>query len=276
MGMVEVKIAGRDVATSDVGILAGGLVVFVFSFMPWLGFDWYYYRSITHVGWASGWSAVLGILAGLVAAGLVAARVFGNVRVPALGPVGPALLTVILGGLSVFFTLLRLLTASPYDTKFGIYVALIGSAVLTAFSVRSLRASGETIPGRVAGATAWGPQPPYGGYTQQPPYGGYQPGAPYATPQPAAPTYGAPPPATYGPVPGYPTAGGYAPQPSGYPGYGAQPPVYDGQQAPSYPPYPSFGQPAGYGPQPPAPGYDQQGQPPTAPGPDHPYGHQPN
>ena len=179
------KIAGREVATSDVGILAGGVVVFIASFLPWLRWDFYYYRPITHIGWASGLLADLAIALALAVAALVAARIFANVRLPSVGPVGPALLNVLAGGVATLFTLIRLATASPYEARFGLYFALIGSAALTGFSVLALLASGEPIPGRGPGPARpgpWGPGTP----PDQRPYGqpyGYQPAPPYTRAQ---------------------------------------------------------------------------------------------
>ena len=287
-----VKIAGREAAASDVGAVAGGLVVLISSFLPWMGVDWYYYRGINHMGWSSGPLAVFAILLALAGAGLVAARVFGNIRLPAIGPVGPALLNVILGAVATLFILIRLVTVDPYDSRFGLYFALIGAAVLAGFSVLGLLTSGEQPPGRGAGGSPWGPRPPYGPQ----PYGGQPYGQPYgypaAAPQPttSAGGYGQPTPA-----PGYgqPTpAPGYG-QPTPAPGYGQPapapaPPPAPGYGQPTPAPAPGYGQPAptpapGYG-QPAAPGYGQTppgyGQPPApgpgTPPPGTPYGQQPS
>ncbi|MBL7499181.1 hypothetical protein I6A84_39740 [Frankia sp. CNm7] len=284
-----VKIAGRDVATSDVGTLAGGLVVLISSFMPWMGIDWYYYRSTNHMGWSSGALAVLAILLSVAVAGLVAARVFGNTRVPALGPVGPALLNVILGGVATLFILLRLITVDPYDSKFGLYFGLIGAAALTGFSVLGLLASGEPFPGRGAGGGPAGPGGPTGGpggpWSPQPPYGpGQQPyGQPYGYQQPAAPYGQQQPPPSYPqptPAPGYgqqPAPSGYT-QPTATPGYGQPPaPAPGGYGQPPATPAP-YGQPSPYG-QPPGPGYGQPPAPPYDPNQQppagQPYGQQP-
>ncbi|MDT3438484.1 MULTISPECIES: hypothetical protein [unclassified Pseudofrankia] len=268
-----VKIAGRDVVTSDVGVVAGGLVVLISSFLPWMGIDWFYYRGSIHMGWASGPLAVFAIVLSFAAAGLVAARMVANLRLPAIGPVGPALLTVILGAIATLFILIRLVTVHPWDSRFGLYFGLIGAAALTGFSVVGLLASGEQIPGRgpVTGAP-WEQRPPYG----QPygrPYGhpgaapapyGPQPAAPY--PQPPATGYGQPTPAPgYGQPTPIPTA-----TPTPAPGYG-QPPAPYGQPSP-------YGQPPqtpapGYG-QAPAPGYDPGRQQPPQAG--APYGQQPS
>jgi hypothetical protein len=256
------QIGGRNLATSDIGILGGGVVVLVSSFLPWMGIDWYYYRdSFNHIGWASGFFAVVAILLALGAAGLVAARIFANFTPPPLGPVGPALLNVVLGGVAVLFILLRLITVNPYDSKFGLFVGLIGAAVVTGFSVLGLRASGEAIPGRGPGGPPGGPygqQPPYGQPYGQQPYG-QQPPPGYGQPPPG---YGQQPPPGWGqqPPPGY----GQQPPPGyGQPPTGGQPP--QGQQPP-----PGYGQqqpPPGYGQQQPPPGYGQQ-QPPSG----SPYG----
>ncbi|MBL7490092.1 hypothetical protein I6A60_26915 [Frankia sp. AgB1.9] len=247
-----VKIAGRDVATSDVGMVAAGAVVFIAGFLPWMRVDYYYYRGASHAGWACGFFPVVAILLSVSVAGLVAARSFGGVRVPQLGPVGPALLNVILGGVATLFVLIRLVSVSPYDPGIGLYFGLIGAAVLTAFAAMGLLSSGESIPGR-------GPRPPAAPFGAPPPYGQPPYGQPYAYQQPPGAPYGQQPNAPYGsqptPAPGYG-------QPTPAPGYGpsTQPTGY-GQQPPATP-YSPYGQPAPYGQQPPSPGYGQ----PSAPG----------
>lgn len=291
VGLVRmVKIAGRDVATSDVGMVAAAAVVFIASFLPWMRVDYYYYRGASHVGWACGFFAVVAIFLSLAVAGLVVGRIFGGVRVPPLGPVGPALLNVVVGGVATLFVLIRLGTVSPYDPGVGLYFGLIGAAALTVFAVLGLLASGESFPGRGGpgqGVPPFAAPPPYGqAYGYQPPPGtpyGQQPSAPYGQATPA-PGYGQPTPAPgYGqptPAPGYgqpPPAPGYGP-PTPAPGYGqpAQPPAYG--QAPSAPYAPPYGQPTPYGQQP--PGYGQQpppgqGTPPPGQG-TPPPGHDPS
>ncbi|ONH32112.1 hypothetical protein [Pseudofrankia asymbiotica] len=280
-----VKIAGRDVVTSDVGVVAGGLVVLISSFLPWMGIDWFYYRGSIHMGWASGPLAVVAIVLSFAAVGLAAARIITNLRLPAIGPVGPALLTVILGAVATLFILIRLVTVHPWDSRFGLYFGLVGAAALTGFSVVGLLASGEQIPGRgpVTGTPPWGQRPPYGQPYGQPyghpgaapaPYG-QQPATPY--PQPPATGYPQPPATGYGqpaPAPGYG-------QPTPAPGYG-QPTPAPGYGQPTAPPAPGVGQPTpapGSG-QPPAPyGPPIHGQPPGTPAPGYgqapPPGHDP-
>ena len=296
VGLVPmVKIAGRDVATGDVGVLAGGGLVFIASFLPWMRVNWYYYRGASHAGWACGFFAVVAILFSMGVAGFVAARIFGGVRLPPIGPVGPALLNVILGGVATLFILIRLITVSPYDPGAGLYLGLVGAAVLTGFAIMALPASGGSFPGRGSGPL--GPQPPFGG--QQPPFApgpygqpyGYQPqpGTPYAQQSGGAP-YG-----QQGAPPGYPQPGPVYPQPgSGYgqrnpaPGYGTQglPTGYGQPPAAFHPPY---GQSPPPGQAPAAPASPAYGQPPApgTPAPDHeppaerppaggqPYGQQP-
>jgi len=282
-----VKIAGRDVATSDIGTVAGGLVVLISSFLPWMGIDWYYYRGNNHLGWSSGALAVIAILLVIATAGLAVARVFAGERVPAFGPVGPALLNVIAGAVATLFILIRLVTVNPYDSRFGLYFGLIGAAAVTGFSIAGLLSNGEQGPGRRPSGPKgpWGQPPgpagPGGPWGQQPPpYGqpyGHQGVTPYGQPTPA-PGYGQQPQPT--PAPGY----GQQPQPTPAPGYGQQPqptpapygqPTPYGQPPPATPPAtpPGYGQgPSPYG-QAATPGYESTAQPPQA---GTPYGQPPS
>ncbi len=256
-------------------MLAAGAVVFIAGFLPWMRVDYYYYRGASHAGWACGFFSVVAILLSVGVAGLVAARSFAGARVPQLGPVGPALLNVILGGVATLFVLIRLVSVSPYDPGVGLYFGLIGAAVLTAFAVLGLLASGESIPGRGPRppAAPFGPPPPYA----QPPYG-----QPYAYQQPPGTPYGQQPGAPYGgqptPAPGYgqPTPGyGQPAQPTGY---GQQPPAAPyapyGQSAPydQQPPQLGYSQPQAPGHGTPPPGHDPSAQPPPS---GQPYGQQP-
>nr|MDT0666819.1 hypothetical protein [Micromonospora sp. DSM 115978] len=85
--------------------MGAGVVVFVSSFLPWHGASYGGYSASSN-GWNSGFTAWFPILLCIVAAGLVAARVFGKAQLPATGPVGPALRIVISGGVATLLILI--------------------------------------------------------------------------------------------------------------------------------------------------------------------------
>jgi hypothetical protein len=231
------RIAGRDVATNDIGVMTAGLVVFIASFLPW------YYVEITFLGASSsssfnGWRVNFGgwfpILLALAVAGVTAVRVFGDVRLPDVGPVAFSWLLAGVSALATIIILLRWVTfpdseGSGVDAGagFGLFIALLATIAQAVFGVLAALASGAPLPG----IGARGPQPPRGpGYGQpQPPPGYGQPpsGPGYGQPQPP-PGYGQAPPPAYGqpqPPPGYgqpPSGPGYG-QPQPPPGYGQQP-----------------------------------------------------
>ncbi|WP_322752156.1 hypothetical protein [Frankia sp. Cas3] len=203
-----VQIGGRTVATGDVGIMGAGVAVFVSSFLPWYGASFGGYRASVS-GWNSGFIAWFPILLCLAVAGVVAAATFGNVRLPTVGPVGPSLAFVLGTGVAVLLILLRWITLPDAGSSLfaaqiksgpevGLFLGLIGAAVMTGFAVLRLLASGEPIPGRgprsAGGYGQQPPQPPYGQQPPQPPYGQQPPQPPYGQ-QPPQPPYGQQPPA---------------------------------------------------------------------------------
>lgn len=110
-------------------ILIGGLLFFIDSFLPWYGVS----GSVVGIrfdvnikGWSMGFLAVVAILLGLAATLLVLASTVGmQMPVQATGP----LLLGLCGGAFVF-VLLRLVTQTS-ATKYGIYLAIVFTAVMT-------------------------------------------------------------------------------------------------------------------------------------------------
>jgi hypothetical protein len=110
-------------------ILIAGLLFFIDSFLPWYGVS----GSIAGIGFsanAKGWSAgglaVIAILLGLAATLLVLASTVGmQLPVQATGP----LLLGLCGGAFVL-VLLRFITETSF-TKFGLYLAIVFTAVMT-------------------------------------------------------------------------------------------------------------------------------------------------
>jgi hypothetical protein len=109
-------------------ILIGGVLFFIDSFLPWYGVS----GSIAGIdfssntnGWGSQWMAVIAILLGLAATILVAASTFG-IQLP-VQATGQLLLALCAG--AFFFVLLRLITETSF-TKFGLYLAIVFTAVM--------------------------------------------------------------------------------------------------------------------------------------------------
>jgi len=240
------RIGGRDIATFDLGVLGAGLLAFIFSFLPWYGVK-IGSSSASANAWNMGFGAWFPVLLCMAIAGVVAAQVFAGVRLPALGPVQPALALVGAGGLAVLVILLRWVTYKRPDggdtaffggsieagAKAGTYLGLLAAIAITVLAFLRFR-SGETVP-------AGGARPPYGqpqGWPQGP-----QPGQWPQGPQQV------PPPGTW--PQGPPQAGGWQQQPP-------QPPQTGWQQPPQ-------DQPQGGWQQPPGGSWPQQPQQPYQP-----------
>jgi hypothetical protein len=176
----------KHVSRNDQGILGAGVVFFLLSFfIPFYGYSGPSFGGLGNynvTAWHSyGW---LGVLLIIAAAGLVAARVFGNVKLPTL-PVGPNLLVA---GLAALGTLILLLRGFTYKTasgggasiglKWGAYIDFILAVVVVVFAVLNFRASGEKLawdqtamPKGASAATTppVAPYPPAGSAPSYPP-----------------------------------------------------------------------------------------------------------
>lgn len=150
-------VGGRQVTTNDLGVMVAGAAALVFSFLPYWGY------SVKAVGLGSGdysvsaWHsyATLGLLLLIAAAGIVGARVFGGVELPAL-PVGWRVIVAGLAALGALLVILRGVTIGGGDfsafgssissgVKWGGYLLFLAAIAETAFAVMAVRESGETV-----------------------------------------------------------------------------------------------------------------------------------
>ena len=151
------NVGGRDIGTDDLGVLAAGLAALVFSFLPYVGASYTvkgFGGGSAHINAWHGW-AFLGLLLLLAAAGIVAARVFGGVELPAL-PVGWHVLAAGAAAVGTFILLVRGLswggnefegigTSYSSGMRWGGYLLVLAGLAEAFFAVRAMRASGESI-----------------------------------------------------------------------------------------------------------------------------------
>lgn len=145
-----------------------GILLFVFSFFPWLGFSYGGFSASK-----SAWNFTLcwiAVVLGVVIAGLVIAKAAG-VEVPALGSVKWA--HIFLGVTSVVFLLIVIkLIAGPStggvsisgtgvskDRKIGIFLGLLASAGLVVGSYLNAKETGD-LPGALGGSKGGSAPPP--------------------------------------------------------------------------------------------------------------------
>jgi hypothetical protein len=146
-------VAGRQVETNDLGVMAAGAAALVFSFLPYWGFS-YSAKSLGGVSASiDAWHgfALLGLLLLFAAAGVVAARVFFGVTLPQL-PVGWHVAVAGAAVIGTFLVIVRALTyphaslpGGSWGVKWGGYLLFLAAIVETVFTVMALRASGESI-----------------------------------------------------------------------------------------------------------------------------------
>jgi hypothetical protein len=217
-----VRIGDRDVAANDLGVLGAGLLLFIASFLDWfkLGGS---YTDAAENAWGVGFFGYTGVELGLLAAVLVALRVFARRPLPTV-PLGWEMLLTIIAGLGTLLVLLKLAvgmnvlgTGDAFDPAIGLWLALAASVVLTGLCGLTLAVSrGWQPPSRrqpdAGGQPSWQQQPP--GY-EPPPPGGYGP-PPSGYDRPPQGGQAPQPPLGYGEPPrggyGQPPAGGYGPQ----------------------------------------------------------------
>jgi len=143
----------KQINRNDQGILGAGILFLLLSFFaPFYGASYHaggFGGSASVTAWHSyGFLAVLLII---IAAGIVAARVFGNLSLPAL-PVGP---NVLVAGVALLGTLLLLLRGFTYSTasgpgysvglKWGAYVLYVLAIAIVVFAFLNFKASGEKL-----------------------------------------------------------------------------------------------------------------------------------
>ena len=141
-------IAGRNVNNNDLGVMAGGAALLVFSFFPWFGLKGFPGGGS---GWNSGLFSFLAIILGVGAAVLIGLRVFANVQLPRL-QWGWNFIVLAAAAVATVLILLKLLIG--YDTvlggldrKLGIYLSFLSALAETAFAFFAFKLSGETLPG---------------------------------------------------------------------------------------------------------------------------------
>lgn len=174
--------------TNDWGVIGGGAAVLIASMLGWYGTsggDIAGYSLNTSIsGWSSGFLAVLGILLCIAAAAFTAYRVFAAAKLPDL-PLTPNALVLALSGAGAVLILLRLITFDrravagfSVGPKIGVFLALIGAAVMAYFAYRSFQTSGEKMAfdsskmPKSAAATTAAPgvvPPPPAGFAPPPP-----------------------------------------------------------------------------------------------------------
>lgn len=139
-------IGGRNINNNDFGVMVGGAVVLVFSFVHWFNVG-----AVSVNGWNSGLFSFLAVLLGVGAAVLVALRVFADVRLPRL-QWGWNFIIFAAASASVVLIVLKILIGYStlglhWHRGLGLYVSFLGALVETAFAYFAFKLSGETLPG---------------------------------------------------------------------------------------------------------------------------------
>lgn len=101
--------------------------------------------------WAVGFFAWLPCLVCLAVAAAVAAHLFGGMKLPSVGEVGPWLALGLLSALAVFILAIRTITliaqsGNGAGTEWGLYVALVVSVVQLRLAYALVKQHGEKIP----------------------------------------------------------------------------------------------------------------------------------
>lgn len=174
----------KSVHKNDWGVMGGGALVLIASFLTWFSVDLSGLLNLDRNGWNNGFLGWFGVLCAIAAAGIVAARVFG-VDLPK-APVGWRTIVLGLSGLAALCIVLKLLIGfHGWSRGIGLFLAVIGVVLEAAFAYLAFAASGERADidrmraERAAKAAAATPAPAAaGGMTPPPPPGYAAPVAP--------------------------------------------------------------------------------------------------
>jgi hypothetical protein len=154
--------AGFDVKQTDrndLGVMGGGLLVLLSSFMPWYGASGGYI-SVSVSGWSAGFTAWCPILLSIALGVLVLLRVMKVYELPQL-PVGLAVLSLGAAGLALLLVIIRWASLPSggalgfnYGPRFGIFLGIIGIAAQAVFAFLAFKQSGEKIAWEPSSAPA--------------------------------------------------------------------------------------------------------------------------
>ena len=137
-------IAGRNVNNNDLGVMAGGAALLVFSFFPWFGLKGFPGGGS---GWNSGLFSFLAIILAVGAAVLVGLQIFANIQLPRLQWGWNFIVFAAAGAAAVLILLKLLIGYHSWDRSLGLYVSFLGTVLETAFAFFAFKLSGETLPG---------------------------------------------------------------------------------------------------------------------------------
>ena len=139
-----VQIAGRDVTTPDLALIAAGAVGVVNLFLPWYRFD-FGFASASANAFDSGFAAWASALLVIAVGALTAAKVFAGRALPSAGQLGPNALLLALAAAALLLAVLRLLTQTDY-VSVGLFLGIALAAVQAFFAFTLFKASGERTP----------------------------------------------------------------------------------------------------------------------------------
>jgi hypothetical protein len=141
----------KQINRNDQGILGAGILFLLLSFFaPFYGVSYHeagFGGSASVTAWHS--YGFLGVLLIIIAVGIVAARVFGNMSMPTL-PIGPNLLVAALATLGFLILLLRGFTYKTASgpgisvgLKWGAWVLFVLALAVIVFAFLNFKVSGE-------------------------------------------------------------------------------------------------------------------------------------
>jgi hypothetical protein len=154
--------------TGEKVIGVSGILLFVFSFFPWLGFSYAGFSASK-----SAWTFTLcwlAVVIGILMAGIVIAKAAG-MDIPELGSVKWAHILLGAAIVAFVFILIKVIvgpstggvdisgTGVSKDRKIGIFLGLIGSAGLVAGAYLNAKETGD-LPGAIGGAKGDAAPPP--------------------------------------------------------------------------------------------------------------------
>lgn len=140
------RIGRRTVAELDLAVVAGGVLLLIFSFFHWFG------KFSAHVNaWNAGFFAYTGVELGIIAAGIAAAAAFTSFQFPRLAWSWGVIIFA-LSALGTIVLLLKVLIGdsiggASLDREVGLWLGLIVSIAQSVVAFLAFSSRGERLPG---------------------------------------------------------------------------------------------------------------------------------
>jgi len=150
----------NKLTTGDKVIGGSGIVLFIFSFLPWFKYDGGFV-TVTQSGWHFFFTGIIPVLLGLVMIAWIVATKLADVDLPEL-PVPEGLLLLGMGALAAVLVILRLLIGGDdagtdlLDRTIWLFIAVLAAIGLAGGAFVRFQEDGGELPTKGSSSTGGG------------------------------------------------------------------------------------------------------------------------